>query len=122
MIYGQGKDFDKAMKMFSQAGIESTRVYVLNPEYVQDNVQDGQAVVRACGRGSFSVDSIFIALGGDVGYHDGLRGVLETAEGGDAQMVDAKFSDAYTAMVDGNPVLNTPHGTYVLTRDRVEAQ
>ncbi len=52
--YGQGDDFAKNMKMLNKAGIKTTRFYVLNPNYVEENVEDG-AISRLSGAASAAV-------------------------------------------------------------------
>ena len=82
-VYGQGKDFGKAMKIFKKAGISTTRIYVLNSDYVKDNAEEDSAVARACWLNHFSSDSNFDA---DVRVVDNplsrLRGVRLSAESG----------------------------------------
>ena len=40
-VYGSGKDLAANMKMLNDAGISETRIYVLNPEYIQKKAQNG---------------------------------------------------------------------------------
>lgn len=42
-IHGKGKTFDKMMKMLRHRDIETTRFYVLNPEYVQERLHAKKA-------------------------------------------------------------------------------
>ncbi len=80
-VYGQGNDFKENMKMLNEAGIRTTRVYVLNPEYVKNNVPQDGAIARASGLDGFdSFDSYsgFNADGWYGGLHGGLRGVRKS--------------------------------------------
>ncbi len=88
-IYGRGDDFGQNMKMLAKAGISETRVYVLNPDYVNTHVQQGRAIARACRLRSFGLDSVFYAYGRIVDYRIALRGVRRAevaAEGGVPQI------------------------------------
>ena len=83
--YGSGKEFEDNMKLLREGQINKTRVYVLNQNYVLDNVEEGEAVSRACWLGYFINDSGFGADGRDVGGSLGcLRGVLNKVAEGDA--------------------------------------
>ncbi len=74
-VYGQGNDFIENMEMLNKAAIRKTRVYVLNPEYVKNNVPQDGAIARASGLYGFVLGSRFFADGRDVDFHLGLRGV-----------------------------------------------
>ena len=72
-VYEQGDNFVANMRMLSDAGISETRVFMLNPKYVQKEAKDG-AVGRASWLGCFIDDSSFNAV--VRGVNDGrLRGV-----------------------------------------------
>lgn len=60
-VYGQGDDFRENMRMFNENGKNTTRVYVLNPNYVKDNVQQDSAIVRATRLSGFNSNSNFVA-------------------------------------------------------------
>lgn len=85
-VYGQGDKFAEAMKMFADASIEETRIYVLNPEYVQKEATDS-FIGRASWLYDFGDDSDFDANYRDIDIHNRLRGVraseasTETPEG-----------------------------------------
>lgn len=83
-VYGQGNDFSLNTDMLKGEGnISSTKIYVLDPEYVKQHAKDGNAISRACGLHLFGDVSIFCAYGRDVSLHGALRGVRrEAAEGG----------------------------------------
>jgi len=74
-VYGSGEDFVANMKMLNEAGITKTRIYVLNPGYVEKNVKQNGALVRASRLGPFVLDSWFYAFECYVDLHLGLRGV-----------------------------------------------
>jgi len=81
-IYGQGEDFKESMAMLYREGIAIADIYVLNPEYVKENVVQGSAIARASWLFGFADDSGFDADVVYVGNRDGLRGVLkENTEG-----------------------------------------
>lgn len=110
-IYGQGTDFDAAMKMFSspEVGIKKVRVYVLNPEYVKKHVKADGAIVRACRLLDFDGNSIFFADDRYVGDRNGhLRGVrlVRAAEGGELQKTPVTIytPQEILAYLDKNPV------------------
>ena len=74
-VYGSGEDFEQNMEMLRKNRIKTTRVYVLNPDYVRENVPQGGALARASSLGGFGHLSRFYAIASYVGNHDGLRGV-----------------------------------------------
>jgi len=77
-IYGQGEDFIKNMKMLSEAGIEATKIYVLNPDYIKRNVRGYSAIARTCCLFNFEGSSDFCAAGRDIKLENsGLRGVVK---------------------------------------------
>lgn len=67
-VYGQGDDFKNNMKMFKSAGIDRTRIFVLNPIYVKNHVKEGSAIARVCWLNSFDCNSDFCAVGRGVDY------------------------------------------------------
>ena len=73
-VYEQGDNFVANMQILSDAGISETRVYVLNPKYVQKEARKG-AIGRASWLGDFSYYSRFNANGRSVSSHGALRGV-----------------------------------------------
>jgi hypothetical protein len=74
-IYGQEEDFKKNMCMLDEAGITTTRAFVLHLDYVVNHAEDG-AISRLGWLGSFGSDSEFIAEGRSPDYeHGSLRGV-----------------------------------------------
>ena len=82
-VYGQGNDFSENMKMLKDAGIGETRIWVLNPDYVQKHAEKG-AIARASWLDDFNYVSRFLAGGRDFDDHDRVRGVRRgvVAEGG----------------------------------------
>lgn len=87
-VHGEGKDFKNVMEMLNNNGKNTTRVYVLNPQYVQNYFKNHpveKAVARACWLNNFDSSSSFSASYRVVDFHNGLRGVpLVSAEGGRA--------------------------------------
>ncbi|MBN2052943.1 hypothetical protein JW756_05545 [Candidatus Woesearchaeota archaeon] len=85
-VHGKGKQFEKVMDEMSKAGITKTRIYVLNPEYVQKTASDG-AVARVGRLNDFYYISYFDACNWYIdNYIDRVRGVRRetVAEGDDA--------------------------------------
>ena len=82
-VYGQGNDFVLNMKMLKDAGISETRIWLLNPEYVQKHAEKG-AIARASWLGDFSSNSQFGASDRSIGGRGRVRGVRRgvVAEGG----------------------------------------
>ncbi len=72
-VYGKGRDFGLTMKMLAKAGINETRVFVLNPGYVRIHAA-GNSFGRASWLYSFD-DSHFVASDCRVGEPEALRGV-----------------------------------------------
>lgn len=84
--YGQGNDFTENMKMLGKAGINTTRVYVLTPEYVERHTPKDSAIARAFRLNNFVNDSSFFADGRIVDDPiSRLLGVLKKPEGRDVQ-------------------------------------
>ncbi len=81
-VYGKGDDFVLNMKMLEQAGIDTTRVYVLNPDYVKEHAKDS-LVGRASWLYNFYVNSYFGADVRSIYSNSRVRGVRRevTAEG-----------------------------------------
>ena len=111
-VHGQGEDFHKTMKMLrdpkgnnSNDGIRTTRIYVLNPEYVKKTLNSNDA--KSLARGSFlyyffNYDSYFIAFNWFVDYDSGrLRGVSSEARSAEAQKID-QYDEALK-LITGNP-------------------
>ena len=89
--HGKGKAFKDTMKMLSKAGIETTRIYVLNPEYVKNNVPKDGALARVSALNSFYYYSYFDAVNRDVDLDDRrLRGVLSASEAGAPKISEPK--------------------------------
>jgi hypothetical protein len=100
-VHGKGKQFVKTMEMFSEAGISKTRIYVLNPEYVQNMTKDGP-VARVGGLDGFYYDGDFGAGDGDVDDDiDRVRGVRRdsVAEGDAAKIITFDYDKAYDALL-----------------------
>ncbi|MDP3728100.1 MAG: hypothetical protein Q8R18_01465, partial [bacterium] len=76
--HGSGDAFIHVMKMLADANIKETKVYVLNPEYVQKNTKEG-AIGRASWLDFFDDNSNFNADGRSFNYNSRLRGVRRRA-------------------------------------------
>ena len=85
-VYGPGNDFVENMGMLAKAPIGKTRIYVLNPDYVESKVVGDGAVARACWLNLFNNFSNVYASDRNVGYTNvALRAVrlkVVAAEGG----------------------------------------
>lgn len=79
-VYGQGNDFIENMKMHNDVGIMKIRIYILNPDYVKNNVPQGGALAWASRLVGFPNDSRFDAIC-DVDNDSGLRGVVDVTKG-----------------------------------------
>lgn len=91
-VYGQGDDFIKNMEMIDKAGKSTTRVYVLNSDYVKDHVERDGAIARASGLGIFGDVSGFYGEGRNVDSASGaLRGVPLVGEA-DTQKINEFYS------------------------------
>ncbi|GEM_PF-2684149 len=77
-VYAKGNDFVQNMKMLKDAGIGETRIWVLNPDYVQKHAKKG-AIARASWLDVFNGDSQFGADVRFIGNHDRVRGVRRGA-------------------------------------------
>ena len=82
-VYAKGNDFVQNMKMLKDTGIGETRIWVLNPDYVQKHAEKG-AMARASWLVSFGYDARFDASvryvdGRDMLDHDRVRGVRRGA-------------------------------------------
>ncbi|MDO8480181.1 MAG: hypothetical protein Q7S65_00015 [Nanoarchaeota archaeon] len=87
-VYGQKDDFAPAMALLKDVGhTNSTRVWVLNPDYVREHVPKDGALARASGLGRLGDGSWFDAddrgVGDSYGRVRGVRRVV-AAEGGAA--------------------------------------
>lgn len=60
-VFGQRNDFIKNMRMLSEDGIKTTKITVLYPPYVKDNVKKDSALIRLCSLASFSNGSFLDA-------------------------------------------------------------
>ena len=76
--FGQRNDFKENMKMLGEAGISATRVYVVNPAYVQQEAQEGP-IGRASRLSYFYGYSGAGAVALAVGVGVALRGVRREA-------------------------------------------
>jgi len=92
-VYGQGDDFKKNMEMLNKADIPTTKIYVLNPEYVKEYVKKDSAIAQLSFLYNFVVISVFDATGSKASHFDcyGLRGVPLVAEG-NAQHSSHKYA------------------------------
>jgi len=80
-VHGKGKAFKDTMKMLSDAGKSTTRIYVLNSEYVKKTVPENGAIARVSALYYFFDYSLFCASNRDVdGSGRRLRGVLSASE------------------------------------------
>lgn len=86
-VYGQGDDFVENMKMFNENGMKKVSVYVLNPDYVKNNVPLNRALAQAPRLFQFGIESRFDAGGGLFGSHGDLCGVRNVAES-DTQKIE----------------------------------
>ena len=59
-VHGKGKQFTKVMSEMKKAGITKTRIFVLNPEYVQKVAKEGP-VARVGGLDGFNLNYDFFA-------------------------------------------------------------
>jgi DNA-binding Lrp family transcriptional regulator len=86
-VHGKEKQFENVMREMRKAGITKARVYVLNPEYVQNVAKDG-AVARVGWLDYFGSDSSFSAsnrlIGNDLVR---VRGVRRRVAEGVAQKI-----------------------------------
>src|SRR3989338_2466716 len=101
-VYGSGNEFVENVKMLNDNGIRTTRIYVLNLDYVKRNAPKDGALARACWLDDFGSGSDFDAGGGDVDSSDALRGVRNVAEG-DAPKIANPILDAYNAILGADP-------------------
>ena len=79
-FYGQGKAFVAAMSVLKEGGIDSTKVYVVNPGYVQKEATNGP-VGRAAWRYDFDSNAGSLAGNRGVSNPDGVRGVRRESVG-----------------------------------------
>ena len=77
-VHGSGSAFAATMKMLADAGTTETKIYVLNPEYVQVHATEG-AIGRASWLDNVISSSNFIADGSNVDNYHRLRGVRRRA-------------------------------------------
>ncbi len=76
--FGQDTSFTANMRMLKEAGIDATKIFVLNPEYVQREAQTGP-VGRASWLYGFNYISILVAYGRGVSSGSRVRGVRREA-------------------------------------------
>jgi len=103
-VHGQGEDFHNTMKMLNKSGIATTKIYVLNPDYVKKtlNSNDAKSLARGSFLSSFGNLSDFNAYYGDVDYNNRrLRGVSSEARSAEAQKID-QYDEALK-LITGNP-------------------
>lgn len=103
-VHGLGEDFNKTMKMLNESGIATTRVYVLNPDYVKKTLisNDAKSLARGSFLNSFNNYSNFNAFNRNVDFNDGrLRGVPLEARSAEAQKID-QYDEALK-LITGNP-------------------
>ena len=65
--YGQAEDFENNMKMLLDSGIQETRVWILNPNYVKQMAAK-EPIARGSWLGSSADDFVFDAVGNLVGF------------------------------------------------------
>jgi hypothetical protein len=89
-VYGSGDDFKQYMATLKAEGKDSTKVYVLNPEYVKKNVGKDNVVCRASVLLFFDCSSNFYAVNRSIGDNiRRVRGVrLVVAEGDVAPKIE----------------------------------
>ncbi len=86
--YGQAEDFEDNMKMLRDAGINETRVWILNPDYIKEMNKQGP-IARVSGLDRFGNDSGFDAGVRNVDDpYGGLRGGLKKSAEGAAPKID----------------------------------
>ncbi len=73
-VFGKGDDFILNMKMLKQAGIDTTSVYVLNPNYVKEHAKSSP-IGRASWLSNFGSNSSFSADDRNFDNRGRLRGV-----------------------------------------------
>lgn len=94
-----------AERVYRQNNIGKTRIYVLNPDYVKNQLKgkEDSAIARASWLDWFDDGSRFIAYGRDVGgADDGLRGVLKESAEGAAPKINDPIAEAYQTIL-GRP-------------------
>lgn len=114
-VHGEGEAFKNTMKMLSDSGIKTTRMYVLNPDYVKKKLKDSNAegIARVSALDGFSNSSDFGAdCRGVVDNLRRLRGVLKGAEG-TTQKNDVYANALKTLMSDEGRdyLMNNPEAT-----------
>ncbi len=94
-VYGPGNDFVENMKMLSDARINETKIFVLNPGYVKTNAKDNP-VGRASWLYIFYYNSIFDAIDRNFSDYSRVRGVRREVvrPQGDAAKNEAVPQDA----------------------------
>ncbi len=73
-VHGSGDAFTKVMSMLAGAGIQETRMYVLNPSYVQAQTHEGP-IGRVSWLNSFGDNTYFVASDRFIINYNRLRGV-----------------------------------------------
>ncbi len=106
-FYGQGTAFVAAMKALQEDAISSTRVFVLNPDYVRKEAVAGN-VARAAWRDNFGGGAYSDAVVRYVSYRGGLRGVRRASE------ASRKAPEGRAAQKEGTATLVAPSFEQVL--------
>jgi len=81
-VYGKGDDFIQNMKMLENAKIIETRIYVLNPDYVRKQAQEG-AIARASWLQVFFNNSDFNAGFYNINNHNCICGIRRSTREAD---------------------------------------
>ena len=111
MVYGAGQKFDKNMEGLAKGGISTTRIYVLNPEYVRSNVENGSAVARAGRLDGFGDSSDFSAGERYASNQRALRGVpVKSPKATRGENAIPDYKGMYQAMI-ANPAEAARHLT-----------
>jgi hypothetical protein len=103
-VHGKERTFARTMKILNKNEIETTRIYVLNPEYVKNTLEqkDKKSLARVSALDDFLNNSSFDASNRVVG-NDGrrLRGVSLEARSAETQKID-EYDNALK-LITGNP-------------------
>src|SRR3989338_3170329 len=111
-IYGKSKDFVANMKMFVKAGINNSRIYVLNPVYIKEKVQEDSGIARACWLNLFNPYSLFCADYQDVNCYYALRGAIKVPQVTDAQkIITVDYNSAYQTLLTNPQELDDEKAT-----------
>ncbi|MCK5611381.1 hypothetical protein KAR91_56445 [Candidatus Pacearchaeota archaeon] len=66
IIYGSGDNFKKSMESLDESGVNRTSIYVLNPNYARNNLDDQSGILRLCVLYGYGTGSSFDAAKGDI--------------------------------------------------------